>query len=70
VGCEALSKVMDGLFADLKGNYVFHFLDDLVVFQIYRRASDSPTGGVGEVREGGFTLNPEKKSVFRSFDLF
>jgi len=32
VGCQGLSKIMDELFADLKGNYVFNFLYNLVVF--------------------------------------
>jgi hypothetical protein len=31
VGCQGLSRVVDELFADLKGKYVFNFLDDLVV---------------------------------------
>jgi hypothetical protein len=52
VGCQGLSRVVDELFADLKGIYVFNFLDDLVVYSISRRAPDSPTGGVREVREG------------------
>jgi len=51
VGCQGLSRVVDE-FADLKGTYVFNFLDDLLVYSISRRAPDSPTGGVGEVREG------------------
>jgi hypothetical protein len=29
VGCQGLSRVIDELFADLKGEYVFNFLDDL-----------------------------------------
>jgi len=38
VGCQGLSRVVDELFADLKGIYVFNFLDDLVVY------SKSPEG--------------------------
>jgi hypothetical protein len=32
VGCQGLSRVVDELFADLKGKYVFNFLDDLVMY--------------------------------------
>jgi hypothetical protein len=32
VGCQGLSRVIDELFADLKGQYVFNFLGDLVVY--------------------------------------
>ena len=52
---------MDELFADLKGRYVFNFLDDLVLY------SSSPEEQVTHVREvlsrlqrSGFTLNPDK----------
>lgn len=44
VGCQVLSRVMDELFADLKGRYVFNFLDDLVVY--------SPLVVFNGVREG------------------
>jgi hypothetical protein len=53
--------VVDELFADLKGIYVFNFLDDLVVY------SKSPEGhrihlrGVlGKLEKAGFMLNKEK----------
>jgi hypothetical protein len=32
VGCQDLSRVIDELFADLKGDCVFNFIDDLVVY--------------------------------------
>jgi len=32
VDCQVLSRVIDELFADLKGQYIFNFLDDLVVY--------------------------------------
>jgi len=61
VGSQALSRVVDELFADLKGRYVFNFLDDLVVY------SSSPKEHVTHVWEvpsrlqrSGFTLNPDK----------
>jgi len=31
-GCQGLSRVIDELFANLKGKFVFNFLDDLVVY--------------------------------------
>ena len=61
VGCQGLSRVVDELFADLKGVYVYNFLDDLVVY------SESPEEHVRHLREVlgrlqtfGFTLNPDK----------
>jgi hypothetical protein len=61
VGCQGLSRAVDELFSDLKGRFVFNFLDDLVVY------SSSMEEHVGHVRkvltrlqEAGFTLNPEK----------
>jgi len=32
VGSQGLSRVIDELFADLKGNFVFNYLDDLIVY--------------------------------------
>ena len=32
VGCQSLSRVINGLFSDLRGKYVFNFLEDLVVY--------------------------------------
>jgi hypothetical protein len=32
VGCQGLTRVVDELFADLKGRFVFNFVDDLVVY--------------------------------------
>ena len=64
IGCQGLSWVIDRLFADLKGEYVFNFLDDLVVY------SSSREEHVEHVREvlrrlqaAGFTLNPEKVTL-------
>ena len=45
VGCQRLSRVVDELFANLKGQYVFNFLDDLVVY------SSSAGEHVNHVRE-------------------
>jgi hypothetical protein len=61
VGCQGLSRVIDELFSDLKGRFVFSFLDDLVV---YSSSREEHAGHVREVltrlQAAGFTLNPDK----------
>ena len=61
VGCQGLSRVVDELFADLKGRYVYNFLDDLVV---YSASAEEHLGHLREVlgrlQRFGFTLNPDK----------
>jgi hypothetical protein len=61
VGSQGLSRLIDELFADPKGRYVFNFLDDLVV---YSASEDEHVVHVPEVlgrlQKAGFTLNPEK----------
>jgi hypothetical protein len=58
VGCQSLSRVIDELFEDLKGRYVFNFLDDLVV---YSPSAEEHVLHVQEVlrrlQTAGFTLN-------------
>ena len=61
VGTQGLSRVIDELFADLKGKWVFNYLDDLVVY------SPSVEKHVLHLREvlgrlqgAGFTFNPDK----------
>ena len=61
VGSQGLSRVFDEVFADLKGRFVFNFLDDLVVY------SSSPEKHVAHMREvltrlerTGLTLNIDK----------
>jgi hypothetical protein len=34
IGCQGLSHVVDNLFADLKREYMFNYLDDLVVYSV------------------------------------
>jgi hypothetical protein len=61
VGCQGLSKVVDELFADLSGNYVFNFLYGLVA---YSKSTKEHRFHLREVlwrlEKAGFTLNPEK----------
>ena len=61
VGCQSLSRLIKGLFSDLRGKYLFNFLKDLVVY------SRSVAEHVAHVREVlvrlqavGFTLNQDK----------
>jgi hypothetical protein len=60
VGCQGLSRIIDELFADLKGRFVFNFVDDLVV---YSPTLEQHRVHVREVlrrlKGPGFTLNPE-----------
>ena len=64
VGSQGLSRVIDELFADLKGRFVFSFLDDLV---IYSRSVEEHVAHLRTVlqrlQSAGFTLNPEKITV-------
>jgi hypothetical protein len=61
VGSQGLSRVIDQLFADLKGRFIFNFLDDLVV---YSGSTFEHAGHLCEVltrlQNAGFTLNPDK----------
>jgi hypothetical protein len=63
VGYQELSRVIDELFAHLKGQYVFNFLDGLVV---YSKSTDEHMKHLREVlgrfQAAGFTLNREKVS--------
>jgi hypothetical protein len=61
VGCQGLSRVVDELFADLKGQYVFNFLDDLVICSASVEEHASHLREVlGRLQRAGFTLNPDK----------
>jgi hypothetical protein len=64
VGCQGLSRVVDELFADLKGRFVFNFVDDLVV---YSPSVEEHRVHMREVlrrlQGSGFTLNPDKVTL-------
>jgi hypothetical protein len=61
VGCQVLSRVVDTLFGDLKHQYVYNFMDDLL---IYSRSREEHRRHLKEVfsrlERAGFTLNREK----------
>ena len=67
VGSQGLSRFIDELFADLKGRFVFSYLDDLV---IYSRSVEEHMAHLRTVlqplQSAGFTLNPEKITVAAS----
>jgi len=64
VRSQGLSRVIDELFADLKGDCIFNFLDDFVV---YSASVEEHLSNVREVlrrlQEAGFTLNLDKGTL-------
>jgi hypothetical protein len=60
MGCQGLSRVVDELFADVKGKYVFNFFDDLLVFSPAGEHEGHLREVLGRLERAGFTLNPEK----------
>jgi hypothetical protein len=61
VGCQSLSWDMDELFADLRGKFVFNFLDDLAVYSLSAAEHILHVQEVlGRLQTAGFTLNPDK----------
>jgi len=61
VGSQGLSRVIDELFADLKGRYLFNFVDDLVVYSPSVALHSAHLREVlHRLQAAGFTLNPEK----------
>ena len=64
IGSQGLSRVVDEILADLKNDFVFNYLDDLV---IYSRSLEQHARHVWVVldrlQEAGFTLNFDKVTV-------
>ena len=62
VGSQGLTRVVDELFANVKGEFVFNYLDDLV----YSRSVEEHAQHVRtvlRVRDAGFTLNSTKMTI-------
>lgn len=61
VGAQALSSVLDTLFEEEKFKFVYHYLDDIV---IYSKDFNSHLKHIeiilSKLRNAGFTVNPEK----------
>ena len=61
VGCQGLSRVVDNLFSYLKGNYVFNYLDDLVIYSAtVPEHKEHLRKVLTRLQTAGFTLNKEK----------
>jgi len=61
VGCQGLSRVVDELFTELKGSFVFNFVNDLFVYSPSMEEHRFHVREVLKCLQGaGFTLNPEK----------
>ena len=61
MGSQGLTRIIYELFADLKGNFVFNYLDDLIV---YSRSVKEHAAHVRVVlqrlKDAGFNLYPDK----------
>ena len=64
VGSQGLSLIIDELFTDLKGHFVFKYLDDLTV---YLRSVEEHSNHISVVLQrmesAGFTLNSDKITI-------
>jgi len=61
-GSQVLIRVIDELFADLKGKLVFNFLDDLIVYSPSMEEHMSYVRKVlSRLKKSVFTLNPDKR---------
>jgi len=63
VGCQGLSRVVDELFADLKGQCVFNFLDDLVVYSASIEEHARRAGSATQAPGDGIHVEPGKDSL-------
>ena len=64
VGSQGLIRVVDELFADMKGRYVFNYLDDLVVYsRSVNEHMEHVRAVLQRLQEAGFTLNPDKTTI-------
>jgi hypothetical protein len=64
IGSQGLTRVIDELFAEEKGIFIFNYLDDLVVY-----SASMPEHAVHlrvvlhKLQDAGFTLNPQKITI-------
>jgi hypothetical protein len=67
VGCQGLSRVIDELFSDFKGEFVFNFMDDLVVYSPSLVEHERHLRRVFQrLQDAGFTLNKDKVTLAAS----
>jgi len=65
VGSQGLTRVVDEFFADVKGAFVFNYLDDLVVYSrsVEEHAHHVLPTVLLRLRDAGSTLNPTKMTI-------
>ena len=63
VGSQGLTRVVDELFADVKGAFVFNYLDDFVYSRSVEEHAQHVRTVLRRLRDAGFTLNPTKMTI-------
>jgi hypothetical protein len=67
VGCQVLSRAVDSLFGNLKHQYIYNFMDDLLVYSCSMEEHLSHLKDVfSRLEKVGFTLNREKVHLAQS----
>jgi transposase InsO family protein len=60
-GAQVLTRLLDKVFGDLKFNYVYHYLDDLVIYsENYQEHLEHVREVLNRLRGAGLTVKPEK----------
>jgi hypothetical protein len=61
IGCQTLSRVVDTLFGDIKGKFLYNFMDDLVVYSTsFSEHLTHLQEVLARLEKAGFTLNRDK----------
>jgi len=64
LGSQSLNRVVDELFADMKGRYVFNYLDNLVVYsRSVKEHMEHVRAVLQRLQEAVFSLNPDKMTI-------
>jgi hypothetical protein len=67
IGSQGLTRVINKLFSEEKGNFVFNYLGDVVVYsRSMQEHADHLRVVLGKLQEYGFTLNPDKITIAAS----
>lgn len=63
-GSQALSRVLDIILSDFKFNFVFHYVDDIIVYSSgFSEHIEHLRLVLNKLREVGLTVNPDKVSL-------